>query len=74
MTGQDQPAGWQRADGTGGLERLTTPEEGMDHIPDAFSPDGETLSFTAVGKDESAVWMLALQEQETLVSGIRAFN
>ena len=58
---------WQREDGTGGLERLTTPEEGVAHIPDAFSPDGETLSFTAVGKDESAVWMLALQEQEATV-------
>ncbi len=58
---------WQRADGTGGLERLTTPEEGVAHIPDAFSPDGETLSFTSVGKDESAVWMLALQEQEATV-------
>jgi len=58
---------WQRADGTGGLERLTTPEEGVAHIPDAFSPDGETLSFTSVGKEESAVWMLALQEQEATV-------
>ena len=58
---------WQRADGTGGLERLTTPEEGVAHIPDAFSPDGETLSFTAVGNDESAVWMFTLQEQEATV-------
>ena len=58
---------WQRADGTGGLERLTTPEEGVVHIPDAFSPDGETLSFTAVGKGESEVWMLTLKEQEATV-------
>ena len=49
---------WQRADGRGAVERLTTPEEGVAHIPDAFSPDGETLSFTAVGNGDSAVWMV----------------
>ncbi len=58
---------WQRADGRGTVERLTTPEEGVAHFPDAFSPDGETLSFTAVGDGESAVWMVALQELEAAV-------
>ena len=33
----------QRADGTGPVERLTTPDQGVAHIPDSVSPDGETV-------------------------------
>jgi serine/threonine-protein kinase len=39
---------WQRADGTGAVERLTKPESGMSHVPDSWSPDGQTLLFEAV--------------------------
>ena len=37
---------WQRADRTGGAERLTKPEPGTTHIPDAWSPDGKHLLFS----------------------------
>ena len=54
----------QRADGTGPVQRLTTPDEGVAHVPDSVSPDGETLSFTAAEREGSAVWMLALESLE----------
>src|SRR5262249_25586286 len=31
---------WQLADGTGAVERLTTAEKGVSHIPDSWSFDG----------------------------------
>src|SRR6185436_8024120 len=39
---------WQLADGSGLPERLTTAEEGVEHYPESFSPDGNVLSFGAV--------------------------
>ena len=35
----------QAADGSGVAERLTTPEEGTVHWPEAWSPDGRTLAY-----------------------------
>jgi serine/threonine-protein kinase len=55
---------WQRADGTGTVERLTKPENGVVHIPDSFSPDKQQLSFTAVGGGRSAVWTLSLRDRK----------
>jgi serine/threonine protein kinase/Tol biopolymer transport system component len=37
---------WQRADGTGQAERLTKPEPGTAHIPESWSPIGDTFLFT----------------------------
>jgi serine/threonine protein kinase/Tol biopolymer transport system component len=36
----------QRADGSGAAERLTKPEQGVEHIPQDWSPDGERLLVT----------------------------
>src|SRR5262249_26112242 len=36
---------WQRANGTGAAERLTRSEPGRGHVPDSWSPDGQTLLF-----------------------------
>jgi serine/threonine protein kinase len=36
---------WMPADGSGVAERLTTAEEGTNHWPGSWSPDGETLAF-----------------------------
>jgi serine/threonine-protein kinase len=38
---------WQRADGSGQAERLTKAEWGEAHIPDSWSPDGDTLLFSS---------------------------
>jgi Tol biopolymer transport system component len=43
---------WQRADGTGAAERLTTAKKGVQHLADSWSPDGKTLLFE-MGGDES---------------------
>jgi dipeptidyl aminopeptidase/acylaminoacyl peptidase len=47
---------WQRADGTGAVERLTKPEAGTGHVPDAWSPDGQTLLFEAVKDGRFSLW------------------
>jgi serine/threonine-protein kinase len=47
---------WQRADGTGPVERLTKPEPGTGHVPDAWSPDGHTLLFEAVKEGRFSLW------------------
>jgi Tol biopolymer transport system component len=36
---------WQRADGNGTAERLTKPDAGTQHVPDAWSSDGNHLLF-----------------------------
>ena len=49
---------WQLADGSGIAERLTTAEEGTEHRPDSWSPDGRTLSFTK-GPNPESLWTLS---------------
>src|SRR4029453_959086 len=38
----------QRADGTGSVERLTTAEKDVAHVPESWSPDGRHLVFSVV--------------------------
>ena len=58
---------WQRADGTGLTERLTKAEQGVSHIPDSWTRDGQTLSFTVVKGTESAIWTYSLKEKKATV-------
>ena len=59
---------WQLADGSGLPERLTTAEEGIEHYPESFSPDGKVLSFGAVrvpnGGRSWSIWTLPLDGKE----------
>ena len=54
---------WQLADGSGGLERLTTSQNIQ--APDSFSPDGQLLSFIEInpttGQD---IWVLRLGDRK----------
>ena len=52
---------WQRADGTGPVERLTTPQAGAEHIPEDWSPTDDQLAFSALTEDgvELGVWTSA---------------
>jgi len=54
---------WQLADGSGGLERLTTGE--YLNAPHSWSPDGQLLAFTEVhpstGND---IWVLPLKDRK----------
>ena len=55
----DRAIWWQRLDGM--AERLTTPDEkDASHLPDSFTPDGKTLSYTARKSATSGIWMLSL--------------
>jgi len=47
---------WQPADGSGGALRLTRPDEGSAHAPEAFSPDGQQLLFRASRAGEWELW------------------
>jgi serine/threonine protein kinase len=55
---------WQLADGSAPAERVTKPEKGIAHIPDSWSPDGQTLSFTEEKRESSAVWTYSLREKK----------
>jgi Tol biopolymer transport system component len=55
---------WQRADGTGTVERITKPGTGVIHIPDSWSPDGERFSFTAVKGTEAVVWIHSIKDKK----------
>lgn len=56
---------WQRADGSAPAERLTRAEGGAAQIPDSWSPDGRTLSFTEEKNNSSAVRTYSLREKTT---------
>jgi eukaryotic-like serine/threonine-protein kinase len=63
---------WQAADGSGVPERLTTAENGTEHWPDSWSPDGRTLVYQVVSGGDFDLWMLSLDspdEPRPLVDG-----
>jgi Tol biopolymer transport system component/tRNA A-37 threonylcarbamoyl transferase component Bud32 len=54
---------WQLADGSGGLERLTTSK--FVHIPGSWSPDGQTLAFSEVnGTTGYDIWTLLVSDRK----------
>jgi Tol biopolymer transport system component len=54
----------QLADGSGAAERLTKPEKGVAHVPDSWSPDGQTISFTEKKSDGDTVWTYSLRDKK----------
>jgi serine/threonine-protein kinase len=54
--GGDLAIYWQRADGQGDAERLTTPPKGTAHEPEAFSPDGEHLLLRVMSSERPSLW------------------
>jgi eukaryotic-like serine/threonine-protein kinase len=52
---------WQLADGSGGLERLTTSD--YTHVPRSFSPDGQLLAFAEINANTGYdIWVLRLSD------------
>jgi eukaryotic-like serine/threonine-protein kinase len=50
---------WQLADGSGGLERLTTSEH--NHVPHSWSPDGQLLAFFEINPTTGYdIWVLRM--------------
>jgi serine/threonine-protein kinase len=54
---------WQRADGNGTAERLTKPGQGVLHVPDSWSPDGRTFSFTEQKNNASEIWTYSMRDR-----------
>jgi serine/threonine-protein kinase len=55
----------QRADGSSGkAERLTKPEPGVAHVPESWSPDGQTLIFSEKRDATFSLWMLTLDTRK----------
>jgi serine/threonine-protein kinase len=44
---------WQRADGSNAAERLTKPDKGVSHVPDAVSPDGKAVLVDVISEGDS---------------------
>jgi len=57
---------WQRADGTGPAERLTTPQPRTSHVPESWSPKGDRFLFSSVtsGGAGASLWTYSLQDRK----------
>jgi eukaryotic-like serine/threonine-protein kinase len=54
---------WQRADGTGGMERLTTSQ--YNNFPQSWSPDGQFLAFVELNPTTGYdIWVLRLGDRK----------
>jgi Tol biopolymer transport system component/predicted Ser/Thr protein kinase len=54
---------WQLADGSGGLERLTTSE--YDQISTSWSPDGQALAFVQLNPNKpTEIWVLRMGDRK----------
>jgi serine/threonine-protein kinase len=56
---------WQRADGNGQAERLTKSDQRTSHVPESWSPRGETFLFTATKDSEVTLWSFSLKDRKT---------
>jgi serine/threonine-protein kinase len=54
---------WQRTDGTGRAERLTTPEKDVAHIPESWSPRDERFSYSVVRGSEVSLWTFSMKDK-----------
>ena len=60
---------WQRADGTGTAERLTKPEQKTSHIPESWSPKGDTLLFRVTKDSGLSLWTFSPADKKTTPFG-----
>ena len=54
----------QRVDGNGQAERLTKPAQGISHVPDSWSPDGEHLLYSETKGTEFSSWIVSLKDKQ----------
>ena len=64
QSARDRAIWWQAVDG-GTAERLTSPLDGDEHVPEAWSPDGTRLLFSVRKAPRNALWVLTLQSRKT---------
>ena len=65
----DEGIFWQRADGSGATERLTTAATGTSHIPEVWSPSGRHLLFRVESGPTYSLWMYSLEKREAAPFG-----
>ena len=54
---------WQVADGSGTPERLTQPDPGMAHIPDAWVPGQDRFLFSVVKESARTLWTFSVRDR-----------
>jgi Tol biopolymer transport system component len=54
----------QRANGLGAAERLTQPEPGSSHMPDAWVPNQNAFAFSASDKSGTSLWIYSLADRK----------
>jgi Tol biopolymer transport system component len=65
---RDRAIWWQAVDG-GTAERLTSPAENEEHIPESWSPDGKHLLFSVRKAPMNTLWVLTLNGLTTAPFG-----
>jgi len=65
---QDRGIWWVGVDG-GTPERLTTPLENEEHVPESWSPDGSRLLFALRKATVNALWVLSMADRKTMPIG-----
>jgi serine/threonine-protein kinase len=60
---------WQRADGQGSAERLTTAAQDVGHAPESFSPDGKYLLFTELKNRTYTLYLLSMVDKKIAAFG-----
>jgi serine/threonine-protein kinase len=59
----------QKADGTGPIERLTKAAPGEAHVPESWSPDAKTISFSVEKAPTFTLWTLSLADKKATPFG-----
>ena len=54
---------WQPVDG-GIAERLTAPDPGTSHVPESWSPNGDTLLFSVTKGSEISLWAFSMRDRK----------
>jgi eukaryotic-like serine/threonine-protein kinase len=65
---RDRGIWWEAVDG-GTPERLTTPLENEEHVPESWSPDGSRLLFAVQKGLVNSLWVLTMADRKTMPIG-----
>jgi eukaryotic-like serine/threonine-protein kinase len=56
---------WQLADGSGGLERLTSGESSNNYVPASWTPDGQLMAFLEINPTTGLdIWVLRIGDRK----------
>jgi len=59
----DRAVFWQPADG-GPAERLTKPDKDTSHVPESWSPTGDTLLFSVAKGSDTSLWTFSIGDRK----------